>query len=476
MKKQCEILLGGQWIKTNDFIKIINPFNGEAVAEVCRAGIEEAEKAVEIAHKSRDTIASLPSYKKSEMLQRISDALLKRKEEIARTITLECGKPIKESRAEVDRAALTFEIAAEEAGRIGGEVIPLDRNAVSEGRWGITRRFPVGTVFGIAPFNFPLNLVAHKVAPAIASGNPIIIKPASKTPISSLILGEIVKGAGLPEGGISVIPCDPKTAEAIAQDERIKVLSFTGSASVGWALKAKVPQKKVLLELGGNAGVIVDEGADIEYAAKRCATGAFSLSGQVCISVQRIYLHEKIYEEFLGKFISLVRNLKAGDPLSDETDIGPMIDEENAKRIESWIAEAREKGADVLAGGERGGNFYLPTVLSDITPQMKVSCMEAFAPVVSVVKIKDFEAGLNAVNDSVYGLQAGVFTRDINKASKAFERLEVGGVIINDVPTYRVDHMPYGGVKQSGFGREGVKYAIEEMTELRLMVLNLSDK
>ncbi len=473
MKKQCEILLGGQWIKTNDFIKIINPFNGEAVAEVCRAGIEEAEKAVEIAHKSRDTIAGLPSYKKSELLRRISDALLKRKEELARTIALECGKPIKDACAEVDRSVLTFKIASEEAGRIGGELLPLDRNPLSEGRWGITRRFPAGPVFGITPFNFPLNLVAHKVAPAIASGNPVIIKPASRTPLTALLLGELVAGAGLPEGGISVIPCDSKIAESIITDERIKVLSFTGSASVGWALKAKVPRKKVLLELGGNAGVIIDESADIDYAAGRCVTGAFSYAGQVCISVQRIYIHEKVYDAFLNKFIHLVKQLKTGDPLSEDTDVGPMIDESNIERADTWIREAKDKGASVLTGGKREGNFYSPAVLADTTPEMKVSCMEVFAPVVTVVKVRDFAEGLHAVNDTVYGLQAGVFTRDIGNAFKAFGRLEVGGVIINDIPTYRVDHMPYGGVKQSGFGREGIKYAIEEMTELRLMVLNL---
>ncbi|MCC6347136.1 MAG: aldehyde dehydrogenase family protein [Nitrospirales bacterium] len=387
-------------------------------------------------------------------------------------MTLESGKPLRDARGEVDRSVLTFRVAAEEASRIGGEVIPLDRNPFSEGRWGFTRRFPAGPVIGITPFNFPLNLVSHKVAPAIASGNPIIIKPAAQTPAAALLLGEIATGAGLPGGGISVIPCEVKVAEKFILDERIKVLSFTGSAPVGWMLKAKAPQKKALLELGGNAGVLVDESADLEYAVKRCVNGAFSYAGQVCISVQRIYIHERVYDAFVDRFLSLTKALTIGDPLAENTDIGPMIDEKNAVRADTWIGEAREKGAKVLTGGRREGNFYLPTVLADATPEMKVSCMEVFAPVVTVVRVRDFEEGLHAMNSTVYGLQAGVFTRDLKHAFSAFERIEAGGVIINDIPTYRVDHMPYGGVKQSGFGREGVKYAIEEMTELRLMVLN----
>ncbi|MBZ0157235.1 MAG: aldehyde dehydrogenase family protein [Alphaproteobacteria bacterium] len=472
MEKRWKILLGGREVETKDTLNVVNPYNNDVVFEVCRAGEEEAERAIEAAHAARETIAGLPSYKKAEILTGVAEALLKRREEVARTITLESGKPLRDARGEVDRSVLTFRVASEEASRIGGEVIPLDRNAFSEGRWGFTRRFPAGPVIGITPFNFPLNLVSHKVAPAIASGNPIIIKPAAQTPATALLLGEIVSGAGLPEGGISVIPCEVNIAEKFILDERIKVLSFTGSAPVGWMLKSKAPQKKALLELGGNAGVLVDESADLEYAVKRCVTGAFSYAGQVCISVQRIYIHERVYDAFVEKFLSLVRTLKSGNPLEEDTDLGPMIDEKNAVRADTWIGEAKETGAKVLTGGRREGNFYLPTVLADTTPEMKVSCMEVFAPIVTVVRIRDFEEGLHAVNSTIYGLQAGVFTRDLKHAFSAFERLEVGGVIVNDIPTYRVDHMPYGGVKQSGFGREGVKYAIEEMTELRLMVLN----
>ncbi|MEW6116601.1 MAG: aldehyde dehydrogenase family protein [Nitrospirota bacterium] len=474
MAKKWSVFLGGRRVETKDSINVVNPFNNEVVAEVCRAGNEEAGRAIELAHNAKATIATLPSYKRAEILSNVSSLLAQRKEEIARNITLECGKPIKDARGEVDRSILTFKIASEEASRIGGEMIPLDRNPLSEGRWGITRRFPAGPVFGITPFNFPLNLVSHKVAPAIASGNPVIIRPASATPTTALLLGEIVTEAGLPEGGISVIPSDTGIAEKIMMDERIKVFSFTGSASVGWSLKAKVPpQKRVILELGGNAGVIIDEDTDLDYAAKRCVTGAFSYVGQVCISVQRVYIHERVYDAFVERFIALVAELRQGDPLSEETDIGPLIDVANSERAEAWVAEAKEKGATVLIGGKREGSFYAPTVLADTTLEMKVSCMEVFAPIVTVARIKDFDEGIRAVDSSAYGLQAGVFTNDIKRAFKAFESLEVGGVVINDIPTYRVDHMPYGGVKRSGFGREGIRYAIEEMTELRLMVLNL---
>ena len=442
MKERWNLILGGHEVETDRLMDVINPFTGEAVAMVCRAGINEANKALDIAHNARPVMAKLPAYRKAEILSAISNKLSERKEELARTITLENGKPIKESRGEAERSAFTFRVAAEEAVRIGGEFIPLERNALSEGRWGLTRRFPAGPVLGITPFNFPLNLVAHKVAPAIASGNPIILKPASKTPLSALLLAEIIIEAGLPEGGLSVIPCDSATAE-------------------------------VLLELGGNAGVVVDEGADLDYAAKRCVIGAFSFAGQVCISVQRIYLHKEIYKPFMDRFIPLVKGLRTGDPLLDETDVGPVIDKENMQRIGVWLGEAIDKGARVITGNERKDNIFMPTVLEDTTPDMKVNCMEVFAPVVTTRKIDSFEEGLHAVNDSPYGLQAGVFTRDLKHAFQAFEELEVGGVIVNDVPAYRIDHMPYGGVKQSGFGREGIKYAIEEMTELRLMALNL---
>jgi len=473
MKEVYPLIIGGRPVETDDLMEVINPYDGSTIARVCRADERTANMAVETADKARGVIACLPSHRRAQILDEISSGISQRREELARLISLECGKPIRDSRVEVDRAVLTFRIASEEAVRIGGEVIPLDRNPASEGRWGITRRFPAGTVLGITPFNFPLNLVAHKIAPAIASGNPIILKPASKTPITALVLGEIIMEAGLPEGGLSVIPSQARVAEGILKDERIRVLSFTGSASTGWRLKSLAGDRKVILELGGNAGVIIDRDCDLDYTVKRCIIGSFSYAGQICISVQRIYIHQDIYDRFIDSFVKGTEALRMGDPLGESTDIGPMIDEENLRRVDEWVREAVDKGAGILTGGRRDGNFYLPTVLTDTEPDMKVSCMEVFAPVVTVSRIKDIEEGIRAVNDSEYGLQAGLFTNNLNKAYRAFEGLEVGGVIINDVPTYRVDHMPYGGVKRSGSGREGIRYAIEEMTELRLMVLNI---
>ena len=473
MKEKYPLLLGGRHVETPDMLDVINPFDGKKVSSVCRASVREALEAVEAAEKAKGVMAEMPSHMKAKILENISSKIIERKEELARSITLENGKPVSASRAEVERGALTFKIAAEEALRLNGEFIPLDRNAASEKRWGITRRFPVGAVLAITPFNFPLNLAAHKLAPAIAAGNAAILKPASKTPVTALMLGDIIMDSGLPEGGLSVLSCSGSVAEKMLEDERIKALSFTGSASVGWRLKSIANRKKVTLELGGNAGVIIDEECDLNYAVAQCAAGAFAYSGQVCISVQRIYAHAKIYDRFRSLFLEKVKTLKMGEPLDDAVFIGPMIDEENLNRVETWVKEAVEKGAKILAGGKRKGNFYEPTVLTDATPEMKVNCMEVFAPVVTLTKIRNFEEGLKAINDSKYGLQAGVFTGDIKNAYAAFEKLEAGGVIINDIPNYRVDHMPYGGVKMSGFGREGLKYAIEEMTELRLMVLNL---
>lgn len=473
MKERYPLLIGGRAVETGDLIDVINPFDGSPISRACRADFVLAERAIEGAERARQELAGTPSHRKAEILRNISDTIIQRKEELARLITLECGKPIRDSRAEVDRASLTFKIASEETTRIGGEVISLDRNPASEGRWGITRRFPVGTVFGITPFNFPLNLVAHKIAPSIAAGNPVILKPASKTPLTALVLGEIIMESGLIEGCLSIIPCTPDVAEKVIKDERIRVFSFTGSVSVGWQLKSKANQKRVILELGGNAGVIIDRDCDLDFAVSRCVTGSFSYSGQICISVQRIYIHKDIYERFVELFLEKIKNLRMGNPLDDSIDIGPMIDEENLNRVEAWVKEAVEKGAKILTGGKRRENFYEPTVLTDTDPDMKVSCMEVFAPVVTVSRINDLDEGLSAVNNSIYGLQAGVFTNNLRNAYKAFETLEVGGVIINDAPIYRVDHMPYGGVKMSGFGREGIRYAIEGMTELRLMVLNL---
>jgi glyceraldehyde-3-phosphate dehydrogenase (NADP+) len=385
----------------------------------------------------------------------------------------EAGKPIADVKREVSRAVQTFTIAAEEAKRIPGEVIPLDWTPGTDSHLGILRRVPIGPVLGITPFNFPLNLVAHKVAPALAAGNAILIKPAPQTPLTALLLGEVALEAGLPPGALNILPCDNTVAEQLVVDPRFKLLSFTGSAPVGWMLKAKCGKKKVVLELGGNAGVIVEPDADLEFAAQRCAAGGFGYAGQTCISVQRIFVHHSIAALFTERLLAQVARLKAGDPSDEATVVGPLIDQAAAQRVEAWVVEAVSQGASVLLGGRRRGSVMEATVLSQVTPAMKVSCQEVFGPVVTVTPYRHFNEAIAALNQSDYGLQAGVFTQDVNAIFHAFRQLEVGAVLANEIPTFRADHMPYGGVKDSGIGREGVQAAMEDMTEPRMLVLNL---
>jgi acyl-CoA reductase-like NAD-dependent aldehyde dehydrogenase len=468
------LLIGDRWVRTTRTTPIFNPFSGERVADVCQAGEEEVESAIQCAVSAFAQTRRLPSHVRAAALNAIAQGLSSRTDEVARTITVEAGKAIADARREVGRAIQTFTIAAEEAKRIGGDVLPLDLAPGMESYVGITRRFPIGPVLGITPFNFPLNLVAHKVAPCLAAGNPIVIKPAPQTPLTALILGEIVLETPLPPGSLSVVPCDNSMAEKMVKDDRFSMLSFTGSAPVGWMLKAKAGKKRVVLELGGNAGVIVEPDADLEYAAQRCVTGGFGYSGQTCISVQRVFAHEAIYEHFLDLLVSRVQSLKTGDPTDQATVVGPVIDQGAARRIEDWVSEAVAMGAQVRSGGKRSGVMIEPTVLTEVTSSMKVSREELFGPVVTVTPYGRFEDALAALNQSAYGLQAGVFTRDIEKVFLAYRDLQVGTVLANEIPTFRADHMPYGGVKDSGLGREGVRYAIEEMTELKLLVLNLT--
>jgi acyl-CoA reductase-like NAD-dependent aldehyde dehydrogenase len=385
----------------------------------------------------------------------------------------EAGKPIKASRTEVERAIFTFNVAAEESTRIYGEYIPLDWQEFTAGRWGLVRRFPLGPIAGITPFNFPLNLVAHKVAPAIASGCTMVLKPAPQTPLSAFLLAECVQQAGWPDGALNVLPLSNEDAGLLVTDERIKLISFTGSAPVGWQIKKNAGKKKVILELGGNAGVIVHSDADLAYAADRCVAGGFGYAGQTCISVQRILVERSVYGQFLDLFLAGVKKLKIGDPLEESTDLGPLIRESDAIRASQWIEEAVRAGARLLIGGKRTGPLLEPTVLTGTRPDMKVNCQEIFAPVVTVESYDDFHAAVRQINNSPYGLQAGIFTRDVKLLFNAYEELEVGGVIAGDVPAFRIDHMPYGGVKDSGLGREGLRYAIEEMTEPKLLVMNL---
>jgi glyceraldehyde-3-phosphate dehydrogenase (NADP+) len=473
MAREFKILIDGQWRATEKELDVVSPFDGAVVGMTYLGGPADIEDAVSSASAAFKKLKALSAYERADIIKNVVKGLERRAEELARIITLEAGKPLKDARTEVSRSVNTFNIASDEARRMGGEVIPLDTFPGSEKRTGIIRRFPVGPVLGISPFNFPLNLVAHKVAPAMACGCPLILKPASKTPLTALILGEIVTDAGWPAGGLNVIPSSGKDIEKLMDDDRIKKLTFTGSPSIGWMLKAKAGQKKVTLELGGNAGLIIHDDADIEYAAERSVTGAFSYAGQICISIQRIYVHRSVFDKFKELFCRKVEALRLGDPLLEETDIGPLIDSASLKRTEEWVEEAKKEGAKVLTGAKSDGVFFLPTVLTDTKPSMKVCGSEVFAPVVTLEPYDDFEEALSLVNHSLYGLQAGLFTNDIKRIFYAYEELEVGGLVVNDIPTYRVDNMPYGGVKMSGFGREGVRYAIEEMTEMRLLALNL---
>lgn len=471
MPKEYKILINNVWRATSRPLDVTSPFDKTVIGRIYLASVAELKEAVDGAEAAFKELRSWPSYRKAAVIQKVVDGIKERTEELARTIALEAGKPIKDSRVEVNRAMSTFQLALEESKRLGGEVLPLDIMEGSEGRFGIIRRFPVGPVLGISPFNFPLNLVAHKVAPAMACGCPIIIKPASKTPLTALVLGEIITNAGWPDGGVNVVPSSGEDAEKLLDDDRIKKLTFTGSPEVGWRLKAKAGRKKVTLELGGNAGVIVHSDADIGLAAKRCSIGAFSFAGQICISVQRIYVEKTSFDEFRDSFLEHVSRLRLGDPLDEDTDVGPMIDEAALQRTEEWVNEAVSGGAKLLAGGRRKGSFFEPTVLTETKPSMKVCSEEVFAPVVTLEPYARFEDAVKELNRSKYGLQAGVFTGRMGNILLAYDALDVGGVIVNDIPTYRVDNMPYGGVKMSGFGREGVRYAIEEMTEVRLLVI-----
>ncbi|MGB7295155.1 MAG: aldehyde dehydrogenase family protein [Candidatus Aminicenantales bacterium] len=471
--KEYKLFINGQWQESKIVKEIKSPYDRTVVGKVHFAEKAHVEEALAAADNTFQKTRRLSSCERAAVLEKIAAGIKGHREDLARSITLQSGKIIRDARAEVDRAVMTFDIASEEAKRMGGELIPLDLSAATAGRWGLVRRFPVGVVTAITPFNFPLNLVAHKVAPAIAAGNTVVLRPASQVPITSLLLGEIVQGTDYPPGGFNVLPAGYKESEILLTDDVVKKVTFTGSPAVGWEIKKKAYQKKVTLELGGNAAVIVEPDTDLEFALPRIVTGSFSYSGQICISIQRIFLHENIYDQFMAEFIGRTQKLRMGDPMDEGTDIGPMINLDAARQTEEWIAEAVGMGARVVCGGKREGAMFEPTILEEVIPDLRISWLEAFAPVVVVYPYNDFSKALEAANYSIYGLQAGVFTNNLRKAFEAYETLEVGGVIVNDIPTFRIDNMPYGGVKSSGFGREGVRYAIEEMTELKLLALNL---
>jgi glyceraldehyde-3-phosphate dehydrogenase (NADP+) len=466
--------LAGEWRTSDDTMPVRNKYSGEEAAVVARASRDDVCAAIAQTEQAFAHTRALPAWKRAAVLQHIAGALQSQHEILSRQLAIEAGKPIKTARQELDRAILTYTIASEEAKRIEGEWLPMDVAPVGEGRVALVKRFPIGPISAITPFNFPMNLVAHKVAPALASGCPIIVRPASSTPLSALSLAEIVHESGWPKGAFSVLPSTTQNAEPLITDERMKLLTFTGSPAVGWPLKSKAGRKRVTLELGGNAGVIVHHDCDLEFAVSRIVAGAFGYAGQSCISVQRAFVHRSIYDAFVQKLLAKVNALQVGDPLDEATDVGPMIDEPSAQNVAQWVSEAVKDGATVLAGGARRGNLMQPTVMSDVKSEMRVCAQEVFAPLMTVVPYDNFEDAVKEVDNSDFGLQCGLFTRDLKNIWHAYEHIEVGGVIVNDVSSYRVDHMPYGGVKQSGFGREGVKYAIEEMTEPKLLVMNMS--
>lgn len=469
--EEYPIYCAGEFIRTSETFEITDKYRLEPFARSWRAGQKEFDLAVTQARQALQHYSSLSSQEKAEALLYISAELSKQKKEHAVLLSIESAKPLRYALAEVERAIHTFQVASEETKRLPREYIGLDWVKHGRNREGLVKYFPVGIVAGISPFNFPLNLAVHKIAPAIAAGCPIILKPASLTPLSTLALAKIIDKAGLPKGAVNILPMDRKTGNLLATDERLQMLSFTGSPEVGWQLKNQSGKKKVILELGGNAGVIVSENAGVDKLLDKCIAGGFAYSGQICIHAQRFYVHENRYDEFLEKFVSATRKLQKGDPLEEDTIVSNMIDEDNARRVERWIREACKAGATLHCGGERQGNFVQPAVLSGTSTSMKVNAEEIFGPVVCIEKYNgQISEAVRLINDTRFGLQCGIFTDSIEELHYAFNHLEVGGIIHNDVPTLRFDQMPYGGVKDSGLGREGVQYAIKDMMEARVLV------
>ena len=471
LKESYPYYLASEPHYANTDLDVTNKYTGEVATKVAMADADTIDKAIAAAEEAQPAMAAMAPFERQAVLEHCVKRFTERADELAQALCIEAGKPIKDAKGEVSRLIDTFKIAAEESVRINGEVVNLEISARAKGYQGMTKKVPIGPCSFISPFNFPLNLAAHKVAPAIAAGCTFVLKPASRTPIGALIIGEVLAETDLPKGAFSILPCSRDGADLFTTDERLKLLSFTGSPDVGWALKAKARKKPVVLELGGNAACVVDEDADIEDAIDRVIVGAYYQSGQSCISVQRLLVHSKIYDEFKSRYVEKVKALVSGDPSNEDTFIGPMISEGEAERLHGWIEEAKEKGATILCGGTRDGAMLEATVMENVPKDCDVSAEEAFGPLSILVPFDDYDEALEEVNNSRYGLQAGVFTRDIYKAHKAWDVLDVGGVVIGDVPSWRVDNMPYGGVKDSGLGREGIRYAIEDMSETRLMVI-----
>ncbi len=472
MAREYGMLIDGQWVFSSEQFEVKNPYTGQVIGSVAKSSREDVNHAVQSARRAFEIMAEMPAHRRATILEKMSVLIGEHREEIARIIAEESGKAWKYALGEVNRATETFKFAADEARQLHGETVPMDASASGEGRLGFFMRFPIGVIGAIPPFNFPINLAAHKVAPAIASGNTVVLKPSSYTPLTAIKMGELLLEAGLPKGGGNIVfgPGSSVGAWLVTHPD-LAMVTFTGSPPVGKWIKNHSDFKKVTLELGSNSASIVDEDADLDWAVARNVVGAFANSGQVCISVQRIYVHKKVWDVFVEKFVAATQNQVLGNPVDPACDVGPMISELEAERAEAWVQEAVEQGAHVLTGGKRDGVMFEPTVLTHVTPEMKVMQDEVFAPVVSLVPFEDFEDAIRQVNDSRYGLQAGVFTKNLSHATRAIRKINVGGVMINDYPTFRVDQMPYGGNKQSGLGREGLRYAIEEMTNPRMVVI-----
>lgn len=472
-KLRRDLYIDGVWQEAEEYRFLKSPYSDEVIAEIPVASEKEIEMAIEAADRAREKMAAMPAYERAGILEKVVQLFKERQEEAATIIANEAAKPITAAREEIKRTIHTYKFAAEEAKRIYGETLPLDAAPGGQNRTAYTVKKPIGIIGAITPFNFPMNLVAHKVGPAIATGNTVVLKPASQTPLSSYFLADLFHEAGLPAGALNIITGSGKTVgDQLVEDQRIAAITFTGSPSVGLGIRNKAGLKRVTLELGSNAAVVIDQGVPIKKAVSRCVKGAFSFQGQVCISLQRIYVHENIYEEFVEEFVKETRNLKVGNPLDEETDVSALISKNDVKRTLSWLKEAKEQGAEIRFGGETKRNALLPTIVLNAKSSLKVSCEEVFAPIVVINKVASMEEAAKEVNHSKYGLQAGIYTENIHTALKMADKLHVGGVLINDIPTFRVDHMPYGGVKESGTGREGIKYAMEEMLELKLVIFN----
>ena len=467
-----KLLIGGEWVETGDWVEVRSPYSGDLVGRVAKAGAAEAQRAIDAAEAAMRE--PLPAHKRAEILVRVAGFLGRRHEEVAQTISAEAGKPLKAAKVEAARAMSTFTMAAVEARKLAGEMVPMDASQAGEGKLAFTLRLPIGVVGAISPFNFPLNLVAHKIAPALAAGCAVVLKPASQTPFSALLLAELETEAGLPPGWLNVLvgPAS-EIGDVLVEDDRVRAITFTGSSEVGWKLAERAPRKRVKLELGNATPVIVEADSDLEDAATKLAANAFSFAGQSCISVQRVYVHRSRYDDLLGRFLPKVEALVVGDPADETTDVGPLIDRDARDRVLAWIEEAREAGAEILTGGDLAGELVRPTVIANPAPELKVACEEVFGPVCTVTAYDSLDEAIELANGTRYGLQAGIFTSNVKTALDAAHRLEFGGVTINEAPTFRADQMPYGGVKDSGNTREGPAYAVRELTEDRLVVIDL---